>query len=88
MKTVTLRIKEYDRWDGCIQCTQNNVWVVDWLGGMERTIRNFLAGGDYSCGDEDRTVEVYVVSADGERHHATYSAPRIRKFNRRSPVEN
>lgn len=83
-RTISLRLKEYDRWDGCVQCVNNEVFAADWLGSTERTVRNFLAGGDYSKGGEDRTVEVSIVAADGEQYHATYSAPQIRRFRHRA----
>ena len=80
MKTISLQVKEYDLWDGCIACVNNDVYPATWLGNTERTVRNFLAGGDYSEGDEERFVEVYI----GDRLHGTYSAPRIRRFRHRA----
>jgi hypothetical protein len=84
MKTVSLEIKEYDYWDGTIQCVHNDIYPTEWLGSTERTVRNFLAGGDYSEGDDNRTVEVSVVNGDDETYHASYSAPQIRRFRVRA----
>jgi hypothetical protein len=83
-KIISLKVKEYDLWAGCIQCVNNEVFPADWLGDTESTVRNFLAGGDYSEGDENRRVEVSVITANVGQYHATYSAPQIRRFKHRA----
>ena len=81
---ITLRCKEYDKWDGCVQCVNNEIFAADWIGSTESTVRNFLAGGDYSEGGDDRTVEVSVVTGTEEKYHSSYSAPQIRRFKHRA----
>lgn len=79
-KEVMVHLKEYDCVDGCTQCVQSDYYPATWLGSMEKTVRNLLAGGDYSDGDgETRYVEVFI---DG-RWHGTYTAARIRRFRHR-----
>lgn len=80
MKTMELRVKEYDMVDGCSQCVHNECYQASKLKTTEATVRNFLAGGDYSEGTEDRYVEVYI----GGEYHGLYTAPRIRKFSHKS----
>jgi hypothetical protein len=80
MTTISLRVKEYDTWDGCSACVNNEIYTATWLGNTEKTVRNFLAGGDYSVGDDKRYVEVYVNC----QLHGEYSAPRIRRFRHRA----
>lgn len=71
---TTIRLKEYDRVNGCEEC----VHFADYeLPSTEpAAIRRFLAEGDYSEGGSERYVEVYV----GERQIASYTAPEIRRI--------
>jgi hypothetical protein len=72
-----LKLKEYDEWDGSpgtSQCVHFDYHEIDDLS--DRTIRRFLAEGDYSEGGDERYVEVY----HGERLVATYTAPEIRRI--------
>jgi hypothetical protein len=79
--TISIKLKEYDLWDGCTQCVLNETFPATWLGSTERTVRNLLAGGDYSEGSDNRYVEAY--KADGS-YIGMYTAPRIRRFKHRT----
>lgn len=79
VRTISVQVKEYDKCDGCTQCVHNETYPATWIGSTERTIRNFLAGGDYSEGDGERYVEIYI---EGD-YHGIYTAPEIRRFKHR-----
>ena len=79
-KTIKLRLSENDLVDGCRECVHFGDYEADWLGSTERTIRNFLAGGDYSEGGSERHVEVSI----GGVVHGIYTAPQIRRFRHRA----
>lgn len=77
MSNIELHIKEYDLVDGFSECVHAETYHARWLGRTERTVRAFLAGGDYSEGDDNR--EVYVTFRG---RTFRYTAPQIRRFRR------
>lgn len=80
-KTIWVEVKEYDNVDGCTQCVQRGEFQATWLGSTEATVRNLLAGGDYSEGDgEKRYVEIEI----GGKYHGSYTASQIRRFRHRA----
>lgn len=78
--TATEKTAEYDDVDGCTQCVQRGDYQATWLGSAEATVRNCLAGGDYSEGDGEKR---YVEVAIGGVYHGSYTASRIRRFRHR-----
>lgn len=78
--TLKVQLKEYDDVGGCTECVHFGNYDATRLATTEATVRNFLAGGDYSEGGSERYVEVYISG----NLHGTYTAPQIRRFRHRA----
>ncbi len=50
MKTIEIKVKEYSEHHGYADCVFHDDFTARWLGSTERTVRAFLAEGDYSEG--------------------------------------
>ena len=74
MKTTKkIRLDEYDLVNGLTECVHFDYYELPDLS--ERTIKRFLAEGDYSEGGSERYVEVYF----GDDRIGSWSAPEIRR---------
>jgi hypothetical protein len=80
MKTIEIKVKEYSEHHGYADCVFHDDFTARWLGSTERTVRAFLAEGDYSEGGTERYVEVYIAG----KLHGIYDAPQIRRFRRQT----